>query len=178
MEIWKDIPGFEGLYQLSSFGRVKSFPRETTRGGIMAVGIGTTGYYYVKLTKNGKRKHLRIHRSLAELFIPNPENKPCINHKDGNKLNNSFDNLEWCTSSENNFHGYRTGLIPRNRDKIKKPVIQLDRFGIIVKIWPSATDVQKQLGINAPTISKCCNKRGANKTAGGFFWEYEKENRL
>lgn len=119
MEEWKDIKGYEGLYMISSLGRVKSLqPRGGNRNGMPRKGkehiltpyISSTGYYKVSLVKNNKRSDKRIHRLLASAFIPNPNNKPNINHIDGNKLNNRIDNLEWCTQKENTIHAIETGL--------------------------------------------------------------------
>lgn len=110
MELWQDIKGFEGLYQISTSGRVKSYEKQW----IMHHNVkmiqppmylrteNRHGYLSVALCKNKKTKHYMIHRLVAEAFIPNPENKPFINHKDFNKTNNTIDNLEWCTSKENN----------------------------------------------------------------------------
>lgn len=117
-EIWKDIHGYEGLYQISNLGRVKSLSRQVrgtikriTSDRIMVANMGSTGYREVSLSRNGKRAVKKIHRLFAIAFIANPENKPCINHKDGNKLNNDIENLEWCTYSENVRHALKTGLI-------------------------------------------------------------------
>lgn len=118
-EIWKDIKGYEGYYQVSNFGRVKSLARVVIgknnrkydiKEKIVKSRIHQNGYLFVHLCKNGKKKHLSIHRLLAQAFIPNLENKPEVNHKDGNKENNRVENLEWATSKENVHHAFRTGL--------------------------------------------------------------------
>lgn len=116
MEIWKDIKGYEGLYQVSNLSRVKSFVAIKYKNAnynkehIKKQSIGKRGYYAISVRKNGKLKLLTVHRLIAFAFIPNPKDKPYINHKDGNKLNNDISNLEWATSSENNLHAYKTGL--------------------------------------------------------------------
>lgn len=115
MEIWKDIKGYEGIYQISSLGNVKSLygwdgHAYITREKILHPAPTTTGYYKVKLVKDGHRKDHKIHRLVADAFISNPMNKKQVNHKDGNKLNNDVNNLEWCTASENSQHSYQTGL--------------------------------------------------------------------
>lgn len=116
-EIWKPIKGYEGLYEISNYGRVKSLPkirgRRLTNETILKPRISTQGYIMVGLRKNDKTFNASVHRLIAEAFIPNPENKKKVNHIDGNKQNNSIDNLEWCTPSENMQHAYRTGLKTR-----------------------------------------------------------------
>ena len=107
-EIWKDIKEYEGLYQVSNLGRIKSLPRN---GTVQVVKIlnpckDTYGYLRIKLSKNNKAKKYQVHRLVAQAFIPNPENKPQVNHLDGNKLNNYYKNLEWCTNGENQIHSY------------------------------------------------------------------------
>lgn len=103
-EIWKDIIGYEGLYQVSNLGRIYSTPRPSTKGGIRKTNIDTRGYQYVCCKKFGKGKNLLLHRVIAIHFIPNPENKPQVNHINGNKLDNTIENLEWSTAQENIHH--------------------------------------------------------------------------
>ena len=121
-EIWKDIKGFENLYQISNLGRVKLLDKESPHFNsihgvkfiselIKKTEIGKNGYYRVGLTKDNKTKHFLIHRLVGIAFMPNPENKPQINHKNGNKLDNRLENLEWVTRSENSIHAIKTGLI-------------------------------------------------------------------
>lgn len=100
-EIWKDIKGYEGLYQVSNFGRVKR------NGRILKVRVKRKGYLGVVLYNNSEPKHYTIHRLVAEAFIPNPENKPQVNHIDEDKTNNTVANLEWVTAKENANHGTR-----------------------------------------------------------------------
>lgn len=120
--IWKDIPGYEGLYQVSNFGEVKSFYkfRDGKKERILKHAINDSGYKIVVLTKNKKPKSLRVHRLVALTFIDNFENKPQVNHIDGNKLNNNINNLEWCTNGENEKHAYKLGLKKINSGCFKK----------------------------------------------------------
>lgn len=121
-EIWKDIPDYEGIYQVSTLGRIKLLDRVCTHYNsihgskflserIMKQEIGSNGYYRVNLTKNSKSKHPTVHRLVGLTFISNPENKPQINHLNGNKLDNRVDNLQWVSISENTIHAIETGLI-------------------------------------------------------------------
>ena len=118
-EVWKDINGYEGCYQVSNLGRIKSLDRMTNnqygeyfmKGRILKNSIiKEKGYCRVSLNNGNGKISKRVHRLVAEAFIPNPENKPEVNHKDGNKLNNCVSNLEWCTNKENIEHSIRTGL--------------------------------------------------------------------
>ena len=118
-EIWKDIKGYEGLYQVSNLGRVKSLERVVDYGHMKCVRKGrivkqfnTKDYNNVKLHKDGIRTIYLAHRLVATAFIPNPDNLPVVNHKDGDKTNNCVDNLEWCTASDNVKHAIQTGLLP------------------------------------------------------------------
>ncbi len=122
-EIWKDIEEYEGLYQISNLGRVKRILFinniiSKPENRILSNKLDNLGYVQVTLCKNGTRKYKRIHRLAAKAFLPNPNNLPCVNHKDGDKNNNRIDNLEWCTHSYNTKHALSNGLIDAN--KIKK----------------------------------------------------------
>ena len=114
MVIWKDVKGFEGLYKVSNEGVLFSTPRQHTKGGVVKRIRTYQGYEKYNLYKDGKMYLKRVHRLFAEHFIPNPENKPYINHIDGNPLNNTLDNLEWVTQKENVQHAIRTGLMNVN----------------------------------------------------------------
>ena len=116
-EIWKDIKGYEGAYQVSNLGRVRSLTRKvktfngvrTSKGQLLKPLKTNTGYYRVDLKQNQKDKYMSIHRLVAEAFIPNPNNYPIINHKDNNPQNNCVENLEWCTQSYNVKYAYKYG---------------------------------------------------------------------
>lgn len=108
---WRTVVGYEGLYEVSSAGDVVALPKKTHKRRIkLTKGISWDGYYQVGLWKNGKSKTTKVHKIVAKTFIDNPFQKPCINHIDGDKLNNSVENLEWCTNSENDKHAFRLGL--------------------------------------------------------------------
>ena len=179
-EIWKDVIGYEGLYEVSNFGRVRSCNRilknttnniwQNFKGRMLKQDIGDRGYYCVRLCKNNKSKHLYVHRLVLETFIPNPENKEQVNHIDGNKRNNRVDNLEWCTVSENIQHAYDTGL----NELRKKAVNQYDLNGNLIKRWNSMADIEKEnKKYKANNISHCC--RGKSKTSCGFIWKYAEQ---
>ena len=122
MELWKDVPGYEGLYQISNFGNVKSLERIDNSNHfheekILKQKIFRNGYWYVNLSKDGKHHNYHVHRIVAKLFVKNSLNKPQVNHIDGDKTNNNVNNLEWVTMSENIRHGYKTGLISTKGEK-------------------------------------------------------------
>jgi hypothetical protein len=181
MEIWKDIEGFEGLYQVSSYGRVRSFDRydrmgRVKRGTILAPCDNSRGYKYVCLCKDGSKKHEYIHRLVAMHFLINDRNCSQINHKDENKSNNNLSNLEWCTPSENINYGNAIHKIKTNRNhasigvKFRKKVSQFDRCGLLIALWPSITAAAKALGCSDSAIVIACkNKR---RTALGYVWRY------
>lgn len=132
-EIWKDIEGYEGYYQVSNYGNIKSLSRiiysekrsnYKTKEKVLRQSNTTTGYKKVELVKEGIKKSYKVHRLVATAFIPNPENKPEVNHIDGNKINNYIENLEWVTSSENSIHAYETGLNPKKIDLDEKEIIK------------------------------------------------------
>lgn len=140
MEIWKDIKGYEGYYQVSNMGRIKSLPRKIYNSGILGKNkfyitkekilkgrLDKKGYLRVVLCKNNKKKDYLIHRLTIEAFKKNVDNKPCINHIDGNKTNNKLDNLEWCTYSENLTHAYKMNLKKRIRN-IETYCIRLTKY--------------------------------------------------
>ena len=173
-EEWRDIKGYEGLYQISNLGNVRSL--DYRRKGIsreLKPSILREGYLYVFF----KGKHFRIHRLVAEAFIPNTENKSQVNHIDGNKMNNNVNNLEWCTSSENNKHAYTSGLKRRfwlNKKGAEHPgykkVVQYDKDMNFIKVWDSMSDIKREINIPISCVSKCC--RGIQKNACGYVWKF------
>lgn len=166
-EVWKDIKGYEGLYQISNLGRVKSLSRIVVFRGrerlqketILREATSRKGYSLVSLQKEGTAKTQKVHRLVAKAFIPNQQNYPQVNHKDENKKNNCVDNLEWCDCKYNNNYGLRTS-------KISKKVLQIET-GII---YPSVSEAHRKTKIDTANISGVC--LGKIKTAGGYHWKY------
>lgn len=168
-EIWKDIEGYEGIYQVSNLGNVRSLGNGKTHKSERILKQGTTlGYKTVILCKDGITSSKRVHRLVAEAFIKNPQNFDIVNHKDENKTNNCVENLEWCTMQYNTNYG--TG-VERRSSKRKKPIKQLDMEGNLIRLWDSATDAAKYFGKSRGTaISNCCN--GISDSSYGYRWCY------
>lgn len=175
-EVWKDIAGYEGLYQVSNKGRVKSLSRRRIVGWanyiskekIIRPATHRQGYKYVCLYNNDGRKIFKIHRLVAMAFIPNPNGFGCINHKDENPSNNSIENLEWCDHSYNNRYGTRCEKFRKSMGKV---VLQFTKNGDFVKEWICMRVAERGTGIR--NIDVVC--RGERKTAGGFIWKYKDE---
>jgi hypothetical protein len=119
MESWKDIPGYEGLYQVSNLGRIKSLG-SYRRGEMIIKQRKWKGYWLINLSKEDQRKTFLVHRLVAICFVENPHSRKIVNHKDGNKANNYYENLEWSTTAENTQHAYDNHLIP-SRQGINNP---------------------------------------------------------
>lgn len=182
-EIWKDIKGCKNLYQVSNLGKVKSLKREiqikngNTRSlpeKILSQRQNEKGYPVVSLCINKKNTTKKVHRLMAEVFIPNPKNFPQVNHKDGNKINNIVDldnlygettNLEWCNNSENQIHSVAHGL------RKTKKVIQYDLDGNFIKEWFNCATAAKELNLKTSNISRVCNKQ--RHKYHNFLWEYK-----
>lgn len=192
-EVWKDIEGFEGMYQISSLGRVKSLARKRSFGcqtricpeKIMTPKTKKKGYKFVMLYNKPCHyvcKH--VHRLVATAFVPNPYHLKDVNHKNGKKDDNTVTNLEWVTRSENVLHSYR--VLGRKCKRIKgegnprnKPIIQMDLNDNTIKEWCSSAEAERQLGIPESNIRRCLYFSIGKKTkrralsAGGFKWRYK-----
>ena len=161
-EIWCPIKGYEGLYEVSDQGRVKSIGYGDDR--ILKSVIDKGGYLKVCLCKNGEREWCRIHRLVAKTFIPNPDNLPEVNHKDEDKENNYVQNLEWCDRKYNCNYGTRN-------QRISKLVLQFTKDGEFVREWKSSSEIEMNLGYAHQNISSCCT--GKLKSAYNFIWKFK-----
>lgn len=201
-EIWKDVVGYEGLYQVSNLGRV----RMSKNKKIKAILEDAYGYLVVKMTKDKVVKYIKVHRLVAMAFIENDDNKPCVDHIDTNKYNNNASNLRWVTQKENvnnplskkhqsiaamgrkyskNTHlkwsiqrrGVGNVMFGKNhteisKKKMSKPILQIDANGKIIKEYYGVTDASVKTGIHRQNISEVLN--GRRKHACGYFWKYKK----
>ncbi len=169
-EVWRDIKGYEGIYQVSNLGRVKSLPIKSKtkyfKGDTLKTFVNKVGYVCVNLS----RKTYKVHRLVAETFIDNPYDYKFVNHKDEDKTNNSIDNLEWCNAKYNNNYGTRNERISKKRGKT---VIQYDLEGNEIRRWISARKAARYYGIGHSNITDCCV--GRQKTSCGYLWRYADE---
>lgn len=164
-EIFREIDGFPD-YEVSNLGRVCSFKGRYPK--IMKLRNNRWGYPYVTLYTDGKHVMKKVHRLVAEAFVPNPENKPEVNHIDEDKLNNTAENLEWVTHRENINHGIGN---KRRAEAQGKPVVQYTPDGVFMAEYSSTHEAERITGINQSNICQVC--RGKYKTAGGYIWCYE-----
>lgn len=168
IEIWKDIRGYEGLYQISNLGRVKGIRRNK----IMKLRVTTNEYHDVSLSKLNRKEHKLVHRLVAQAFISNPENKPQVNHIDENKTNNSVDNLEWVTAKENTNHGTRNKRVGDRNRIVQKNRIDLSKRVVCSngEIYPSINEASRVLKIDNSYIVKVL--KGKRKYAHGYTFTY------
>lgn len=187
-EIWKDIADYEGYYQVSNLGNVRSCDRKiySKNGNPLTpytirksqiIRPNTSGLYnQVGLHKDGHMKNCTVHRLVAETFIENPRSVRYVNHIDGNKKNNHVDNLEWVTHSENKKHAFKIGLqkpLRGSKSPSSKVVLQYDLDGNLIKRWVCMKEAARSIGCLYQEISRVC--RHERKTGQGFVWRYEDE---
>lgn len=172
-EVWKDIKGYEGMYQISNCGRIKSLERIiqrrtnaiTVHEKFLQLG-DNKGYKTVALANHGKIRYYQVHRLVAQAFIPNPDNLPCVNHKNEIPSDNRVNNLEWCTKSYNNAYNQARVKAAMHR---RIPIYQYDKNGLLLKEWSHAREAAEALGLNKHAIYECCV--GRTKSSGGFIWK-------
>ena len=170
METWKAIDCYEGLYEVSDLGRIKSLKYGKEK--ILKL-RNNNGYLMVCLYKDGNAKQLYVHRIVAEAFIPNPQGLETVNHKDEDKTNNVASNLEWMSIRDNLNYGTHNKRMTETQinDKNKSKAVQMfDRQGNLLAIFPSTREAWRVTGIASPHISTCC--KGKLKSAGGYVWKY------
>lgn len=193
-EIFRDVKGYEGLYQVSNLGNVKSLERidysnHLRKERILKPETDKGGYLTVVLSKDKKKKNIKVHRLVAEAFIPNLHNYPQVNHKqEEDKTNNCVyinedgtvdldkSTIEWCSVEYNNKYGTRTERVAASNTngKCSKPVLQMDKItNEVVAEFPSINEVQRQLGFDAGHVSACCLKKPHYNTAYGYKWQFK-----
>jgi hypothetical protein len=180
-EMFIPIKGYEGLYEVSNLGKVKSLPKykgtnysQAIKEKILKGTPSGKGYLQVLLCNRGNQKRFLVHRLVAIHFIENHNNLPQVNHKNGNRVSNEASNLEWCTNLENENHAWRTGLKKTKGDNhpTSKRVLQMDLNGNLLKEWTNRHEIKNVLGFSSGLIGDCCN--GRFQTAYGFKWGYKK----
>ena len=176
MEQWRDIDGFEGMYQVSDRGRVRSVERtvKMNRGGVeydmhhkgrvLHTAVTKDGYVTVHLTKCSKPYSFRVHRLVALAYIPNPDDMPEVNHKDGVKTNNTPSNLEWCTKSHNIRHAFKHGLIDKGNMTCNRKMVKRSDGAV----FESMTSAAEASGAYVSNVSKCCHGELAHTAGHGF----------
>jgi len=178
-EEWVDVKGYESIYSISNKGRVKSLKRTCIRNGLVyemdekLISINNKRYKNVILCKKSIKKDKLVHRLIAEAFIPNPYKKPFVNHIDGNKYNNSLDNLEWCTHKENQRHAVETGLIQTKGGShpLSKRIGMFDKDGSLIEEFEYMKDVTNRLGFRTLNLIRKV-AIGERETAYGYKWKY------
>lgn len=184
--IWKDVVGYEDSYQVSNKGDVRSKQRQVSNHtGVVTLkpkklkqAFNHKGYAVVYLSKDGEDKGVFVHRLVAKAFIPNPENKPQVNHIDGDKVNNCVENLEWCTNQENQIHAYKTGLnyVTGRAGRKKKPVVQIDlKTNKVIAEYISVAEAARQNNVSQGTLGGCCRNDYGRKTLKGYKWKFKED---
>lgn len=186
-EIWKDIEGYEGIYQVSNLGRVRSLDRIiyktmsktgktfpfNIKGKILKPGIDTKGYSFVNLKVAPNVEEARVHRLVAIAFVPGYFDGAVVNHKDENRQNNISDNLEWVTFADNLNYGTARQRSTDNHGN-SRPVLQMDLDGNVIKEYPSVMEASRQMDLPENCIRHCCQNRRGHYTARGYRWKFKK----
>lgn len=191
-EEWRPVVGYEGFYMVSSLGNVRLLDRSgfrkngrffQVRSKLKKPYLTKLGYYRLHMEKNKQTKHIFVHRLVAEAFIPNPENKPFINHINGIKTDNRVENLEWCTASENLIHSYkflgRKGPQRFGKNNPMCKIVLKIKDGVVIEEFFGAKAAAESIGVRTDTISKvCAGKYKTHKgvlvtTCKGFVWKYK-----
>ena len=176
-EIWKPVVGYEDLYEVSNLGRARSLDRTVNsgikhsdkvvkKGKILKASLNSSGYLYLNLWRQRKNKKYRVHRLVAEAFLPNPEGLPQVNHKNENKTDNRVENLEWCSNKYNMNYGTARERMCKKR---RKPCGQY-KNGVLIETFSHSKEAYKKTGVWWVNINTCC--QGKRKTAGGYEWRY------
>ena len=183
-EIWKPIVGWEGLYEVSNLGRVRSLDRdvpakigstETRKGKIKSQQKTRFGYMRVTLSKDKYRKTYMVHRLVGDAFLPNPDSLPFINHKNETRNDNRAENLEWCTRLYNMNYGNCRQKIKDshiNNPFLSKKVVKCDISGNPIEEYPSMAEAARQNNLSQGRISNCCLNKKKSRTHGGFIWKF------
>ena len=188
-EIWKDIEGYEGIYQVSNLGRVRSLDRYYTkphprngvptkyfkRGSIITNHTLRNGYTNVMLKFEGGKKNFMVHRLVAKAFVPGYFEGADVNHKDSNRQNNHADNLEWMTRRDNLMYNNdkNASAMEQIHRSQRKPIIQMTMDGEYIREWPSIYAAHLALGLDSKSISGACRQRYGMKTCGGYRWKFK-----
>ena len=174
-EVWKDIEGYGGLYQVSNLGNVRS--TNWRRLGVVKniyLKPHNRGYLQVELTNGEKKKTYLVHQLVAKAFLLNPDNLSCVNHIDENKQNNNICNLEWCDQSYNTRYSISKHPNKKRRNSLSsKKILQISKDGHIEREWTCSREIELVAGMSNWSISQCC--RGKRKTAYGYIWRYANE---
>ena len=190
-EEWKDIEGYEGLYQVSNLGRVRSLDRYYTRphprngvptkyfkrGTEIVCHVHRNGYVEVMLKVGGVKKNFMVHRLVAKAFVPGYFEGADVNHKDCNRQNNHADNLEWMTRRDNlkYSNGDTASAMEQIHRSQRKPIIQMTMDGEFIREWPSIHSAHLALGLDSKSISGACHQHYGTKTAGGYRWKFKEQ---